>query len=311
MTDIFWESPPEQELPPGRHNELRSQVLRELSGRPVRRPLGLRSNLVRHRLVPVLAGVAVLVVIAGVLGFLLGSQRRPAPVAQQQDTVEFELSVPGYTADELKAVRDNCLKSLTFDPDSSLLFGSVPVDEMIDVDSLRVYNVKSDSAGTMALLYGKDGSVNCTWVAQSAKGKPDYTKQVPSASGVDDQNPNWLPGAASVDGSSGRMGSGSRDYRLLGGRVPSQVAKVEISLDGQSVTVTPVNGTYLATLWFGPTHPGHTGQPRIRTYNVAGHLVGDYTKSTSDICVVTPDGTQISGPDRTDKTNCTEAVAWR
>lgn len=311
MTEATLRPPPEQELPPGRHDALRRQLLDEIAGRRPRSTSEPRTTRFRRQLMPLAAAAAVLIVIAGVIGVLIGSHRRPAPALNQP-------VVPGYSGTDLHTIIESCIDELRQAQRSSTSANPVATD--LDLDGLRVYNIKADDAGTVALLYAADFSASCSWDAYLRHNwlRPEQ----PSGYRVQPQNPHWLPGAASIDAQLSRAGGdadptsgfpGSRGYQQVGGRVPSAAARVEVTVDGTTVSVQPVNGTYLATLWFDSKYQPVNGATVIRTYDRAEALLGEYTSDSRGpkTCVVTPEGTRIAGPAPANGRTCTEAVRWQ
>ncbi|TQS43862.1 hypothetical protein [Cryptosporangium phraense] len=289
------EPPPERDLPPGRQQSMREEILRGIAGaRRSRRPL---PRFVRAAIpVAAAAAVAAVVFVAGV--FIGVARDNAAPFAGHPAA---QLPVPGFSDAQLTELHDACLKDLQHygevDPTG---VGITPMRDQIDVDGLRVYNAVSDRIGTTILLYTTDGRASCTWDGPRTAHWPNQT----SSGGFNDNDPNWLPGAASVDD-----GTSSSRWARLGGQVPAGVTRVEVTLDGHSGAADVVNGTYIATidLTGEPSGPSKT---TVRTFDRAGKQVGTY-QETAGGCLVTPDGKAIHGTKTTDPSKCTKAVPWR
>ena len=310
MSDQMLEPPAERDLPPGRHGVLRNQVLDQIAGRAPRQA----PSVIRRRLLPMVAAAAVLIVIAGVVGVLIGSHRRPEPTVNRPDKVTIEPVVPGYSHAELGAIKDACVEAAKEREKGAQGFGQVPLAERVDVPSLRVYNVVIDELGAMAVLYGTDGVGSCYWSWRPAQTIPATAADLTAKNGtgeVDHGYPQWLSGPVTFDGGMSTSGSGD-DFARVAGRVLSNVARVEVTRAGRTVSVVPVNGTYIATVRLG-THPDN-GNAVIRTYDRTNKLLAVFdekAQSSAGKCVVTPQGVRISGPKPTNAKNCTEAVPWR
>ncbi|MFI5955562.1 hypothetical protein [Cryptosporangium sp. NPDC051539] len=294
--------PPERDLPPGRHHAMRAEILRDLAGVRAVRPMGPRTARFVRVAGPVAAAAAVaaVVFVAGV--FVGATTDDAAPFA---DHPAVEKPVPGFTDAQLTEYRQACVKARQADEDTSMGFGVVPMRDKIDVAGLRVYNAVSDRVGTMVLLYTGDGWADCAWQGPRTAQWPAQ----PTSGGWNNEDPNWLPGAASIDAESTGP-RGGKYWARFGGRVPAGVTRVEATLDGATASADVVNGTYLVTLEI-PGEPAH-GRPAIRTYDRSGKPVGTYAeKRGGSGCLVTPDGKQVAGEKTTDTSKCTEAVPWR
>jgi hypothetical protein len=308
MSDLMLQPPPERDLPPGRHGALRGQLINEIASRNPRRA----PSVVRRRLLPMVAAAAVLIVIAGVVGALIGSHRRPNPTVNRPAKVTIEPVVPGYTHAELTAIKNACVEAAKKLEKGSQGFGTAPLEDRVDVSSLRVYNVVSDDLGAMALLYGTDGVGACYWNWLPVRTVPARAADLTAKNGTSSVRPGypqWLTGPVTVEAEMGTGGTNA--YARISGRVTSNVARLEVTVGGKTASVVPVNGTYIATLRF-TKYPANS-EPVIHAYDRTNKLVTVLDERAYNLaggCVVTPQGVRIAGG-KTDVKKCTEAVPWR
>lgn len=178
-------------------------------------------------------------------------------------------------------------------------------------DSVRVYNHIRDGAGEHALVYGPYDVLSCD-IGESA--------QLPyNAGGASGQDTRWLPGPVSVDQQGSTPGgvrhSGDtvpvgRGYDLVEGRVGRDVARLEVRIGSDRMTVTPVNGTYIArfvrtTTW----RPDPARDWTITAYDRNGTELTTLDPMPTG-CFVAPTGEVVYGPPDTPRLKCRPAQLW-
>ncbi len=289
--------PPTRDLPPGRHTQIRAELERAVSGRKTSRLT-----------VPILAAAAaVLAVVAGIVVLRPGPsdptplvQITTAPPTQATATTPTTRSAPvvaGLSADRIAAIEKGCQRS-----------AGVPGEP-------KLYQHVGSGQGAFALIYTADAVLACTLDVAVYPFNSGFSR------GFD---PEWLPGHFAVDSNGASTGGDTENnrpiyqgvpgYRIAAGRVDSKVARVTLTVDGQTVDATIANNTFVVRIVYPSTWsppPGNdTGE--IRAYDAAGALLGSSTGPHK--CFVDPKGVIVPGgwqtPD-TDPKTCEPALPWR
>lgn len=225
-------------------------------------------------------------------------------------------AVPGLTAEQLRAIAAGCVRSFaglagdvgavatpTVPPPSPGASGPTSLDR------IRVYNLVRNAAGETALVYGPTVVLSCQIGSQPG---PYNAGGGGLPGGLE-----WLPGPVSIDMLGGSSGGavpggkhpGQRGRYLIAGRVTHDVTRVTVTYGPDSMTVAPLNGTYLAEFvypadWQLPTQRAL----QVRGYDAAGRLVGQASQLG---CFITPDGRRSIGPRPGYPVRCVPAVPWR
>lgn len=201
--------------------------------------------------------------------------------------------VPGLTATEQRSLGRKCGQGFGGD------IGHVnPTPEPGQTqgplvrDAVRVFNAVRDAAGLHVLLYGPGTQISCDVAGEGyAAG---------GSSGHVDAFPDWLPGAVSVDNT-----SGTDTAAVVEGRVTGAVASVVVVLSGRSLRVTPVNGTYIAR-FLNTAAPSDS--PAVTAYDRAGNVLGRTGGETG--CFTDGTGVVVI-PGRAGGGDCRPATPWR
>jgi hypothetical protein len=309
--------PPDRNLPPARHDEIRKELIRTVNGRAAR-PMA-------RWLVPAAAAVAVIAVTGGAVALSAPDGGKTAPPAASPTASEPVVNrpapiIPGISARRAVEITRGCASSYGLRGDQlPPLSGAVPTKGPADPKSptpdpyetqlgygvdLRLYNLVNDANGSQALILGTEMVLSCHVDGSTMP----YNAGGGSLQGILE----WLPGPVGVDDEGAEAPTqGQFGSEVVGGRVAPQVRKVTVTFRDTTVTVTPLNGTYLVRK-LRPKNwviPEDRVFPVVRGYDADGKLVGsspDLLKS----CYVTPSG-EIIGMETRDKTKCLPAVRWR
>lgn len=294
--------PPMRELPPRRHAEIRAQlqrtvlsdtagrrptglpkVLRAASGQAGRAGHGIGATLAGRWLIPVaaattaVAALGAVTVLAGRDGGSPGTRVAPASAGAGvlpglASAVSSTPSVPGLAGNEVREIERGCLASAglgrTGDGQPAPTTGPSGA-------GVRMVNLVNDDAGRLALLYGPDAVLTCLI---AGPGMPFNASFGPLSGGAG-QRPETIvvdsEGASSGGDAPGSKEAyrGQRGFELAAGRITRDVARVTMTIDGQTVDAALANGTFLARLVHPSTWTIPDG-PRpvlIRAYDAAGN----------------------------------------
>jgi hypothetical protein len=222
--------------------------------------------------------------------------------------------IPGLSDQQAQAIAVGCVKSFAGPSGDlgGLMTPTVPppspgVSGPLSPDRIHTYNVVKDAAGTMALVYGPTVALSCD------VGGP--AGQFNAGGGFLIGRLEWLPGPVSIDFSGGNSGGRplgkyptERGSYVVAGRVASNVTRVSVSHGPASLTVRPVNGTYLARFVYSVDWPNPDLPVRVRGYDAAGGLVAEAPGVGT--CFVTPDGKRSMPEWSGHKDRCVRAVPW-
>lgn len=291
--------PPERDLPPYRHAEIRAELQRAVAG-------GGR----RIRYAPLLtAGVAAAAVIALAVAF---------PPWRQGGTEVAASTTPAPTTTTAPV-------STTTEPPAPTI-GNLPPERVAEIEqgcvdsSLRPGRavlhqyVPGLPGGDLAVLYSDIGVLTCTVNGPTTPYNPSFHLVRDRA---------WLPGHLAADSvgvaSGGDFGkaahAGTPGVALAVGRVSPEVARVVYTRLGDSVEATIANGTYVARIEYPSDYvaPSDGQLGELIAYDAAGAELGRIT--SDDItnparCWVRPDGLVVHGRSDSDPKTCEPASPW-
>ncbi len=321
--------PPDRDLPPARHDEIRAELIRTVTSRAAK-PMA-------RWLVPAAAAAAVIAVTSGAVAFSQhnsGNDRsdKIAPAAPRPFPV-----IPGLSKQQSLDIAYGCAKSFgvkgkDLPPRTLTELERPPRTKSPHPDpsetwsgsgsDLRLYNIVTDAAGTRALIIGSKLMLFCT-VDPSNRFMP-YNAGGGGGFGLRD----WLPGEFSMDGGGGPGspdGPGLPVVADASGRVSSKVAKVTATFGDVTVSTKPINGTYMLRRlypadWQDPNLKLPLGSPElpidepvVRAYDTNGKLLGVRDSEVPEPCYVTPDGEILDkwAHKDTDVKDCKVANPWR
>ncbi|MFT7841454.1 hypothetical protein Q5530_35415 [Saccharothrix sp. BKS2] len=309
--------PPERDVPPHRHAEIRAGLERAVAHR-------------RARYAPLLtAGIAAAAV--AVLVVVLAPGQRPtddagaatSPVTINPATTNPVTTNP-VTTNPATTAPATTTGPTTKPPSASPGLTPARVDEIEqgcaaaaphrEPAVLHQYHV-DPVGGDLAVLYTEHGVVECTVDGPTAAYHP-------SSTAVRDRE--WLPGPFAADAvvvsSGGDLGKarhgGTRGRIVAVGRVSAPVARVVHERLGRSAEASIANRTFVARL----DHPSDLpapgdGEPGTLTaYDAGGGVLAritgaDLTDPTR--CWVRPDGLVVAGRSDADPAGCLPATPWR
>ncbi|CRK57262.1 hypothetical protein [Alloactinosynnema sp. L-07] len=274
--------PVERDLPLDRHLAIRADLQRAMRTK-------------RTRWVPALSAAGALGAVALAVVFLLPQRGGPTagPPGATSAAGPPVPVIPGLDSAERARMEQGC------------------------ASGAQVFNLIADDAGRLALLYTRSSVVYCEI------GGPE-TPFDGGFSGVPDVG--WLPGHVSIDVDTASAGGdaggapgkrpGARGTELVGGRISPDIAKVRVTVGGQTVEAVIANRTYLARF----VHPATWSIPEsprraiVRAYDSAGLLLDSVNDPAwTDDCYETPDGTQMfdHGSRTSELPVCRPAPPWR
>jgi hypothetical protein len=300
--------PPMRELPPRRHAEIRAQlqrtVLSDTAGHPragvpgvpgvprVLRAIGAQAGRAGHGttvagrwLVPAAAAAAAVVALGAVTvlaahdGGSVGTRVTPASAGAgagvplgSASVVSSTPSGPGPAGNEAREIERGCLASAGLGHTGGTQAAPTTGPSGAGV---RLVNLVSDDAGRLALLYGPDAVLTCLI---AGPGMP-YNASFGPLSGGAGQPPETImvdsEGANSGGDTPGNKDAnrGQHGFELAAGRITHDVARVTMTIDGDTVDAVLANGTFIARL----VHPSTWTIPNgrrpvlIRAYDDAGN----------------------------------------
>lgn len=285
--------PPTRDLPPGRHARIRAEVERAVNGRRTSRLT-----------VPVLAAAAAVLTVAASVVLLRPDPNEHTPAVQITTSPPTTQTTPvtrpapviaGLSPERIAAIEKGCLESagLQGDPKLHQHVGSGP--------------------GAFALIYTADAMLACSLDIAV------YPFNSAFSSGFD---PEWLPGHFAVDSNGASTGGdtpgnrpvykGVPGYRIAAGRIDSKVARVTLTVDGQTVDATIANNTFVVRIVYPSTWSPPPGNDvgEVKAYDAAGNLLGSSKELHK--CFVNPKGDIVSGSWRgVDPKTCESALPWR
>lgn len=256
--------PPNRDLPPGRHAEIRTTVLTEVTGKPARRWA--------MPMVTAAAALAVIGLVAWVAPWDSGRTAASPPsettsTNEPPNAIAEATEVPpnnvalGMPADEVRAIEEGCAQ--TFQPGMTL--------------SLR--QVLIDDAGRLALLHGTDGTYE--YLVDCVLDGPAMPYN-PSGGGVGPFTPPVTADSLGAN-AGGDLPGGKPEYagqhgsQVVMGRMAPAVARVTVTIDGDTVDAVLGGDAYLARIvrptdWANPEN-----QPVVvvRAYDKNGTLLGE------------------------------------
>jgi hypothetical protein len=271
--------PPERMLPP----KLRERILRDtMAPEPGRGRLSA----------PLAAAAAVLLVVA--LALLLTHLDRPSRIVPAD-----RLPIPGYTRQQIDDLTRQCR-------------ATVPAHDKAEFPDMRLYNVRKDASGLLALFYAPIGWAEC--------GYTGYGRHTLGPAAIGGGSTTWLQapvqydGGTEVDGGNvNRAFAGNPGYVKLYGRAAPYVVRVELDVAGKSTTVPVINGTFIVTVFTSENYRA-TGQYELFGYRKDGSIVRNPAPNSADgkpICVLAPDGTVVAGEPGSHPEHCRSAIRWR
>ncbi|MGH3761533.1 hypothetical protein [Actinophytocola sp.] len=290
--------PPPRDLPPYAHAGIRARL--ELAVTKPRRPAWL---------VPVIAGLAVAVLIASVAWPQAGDRGSRPAVPDPSTAVSTAPPAPGerprpepagVTAHQWAQIEEECRR-------------------ISGEQDLVLYQVADDAAGKFALLYTPAGGVfEC---------HPGETPLFPEHTELHDVRPlDWLPGPVSIDLMATYSNGGPPAHEDIGapqqpglemaaGRVTSDVARVTYTVNGQTRDGVVANGTYVVRILHSPnwTDPSPSPLGAVHAYDADGEEIATVRHSLySTICHSVPGGMTVPWGNTADPNHCMgPAVPWR
>ncbi|EXG79319.1 hypothetical protein [Cryptosporangium arvum] len=313
---ITLQPPPERDLPPGRHDTMRTEILRGIASERHRPSRGPRAFDVRRHFLPILAAAGVLAVICVSVGVIAVTRpdEKPEPAASLPPTSappRVVTPVPGFTDAQRSALRDSCVAATKTEKRDLPGRGDLPLArDHVRLDDMRLLNATSRRHSTVALLGNGSELVACSW------GSKNYRPSMPPTGGFDYANftehAQWMPGVVARDHASS-LDSGKEQYLQLMGRVNSEATKIQVVANPDtdkeaSVTVDVVNRTYAVTLDY-ETYNEAAPHVRIRAIDANGKVVGEPGRDSDPRCYVDPNGTVVYGYGL--KPPCAPAIPWR
>lgn len=253
--------PPNRDLPPGRHAELRTAVLTAVTEKPARRWVA-----------PLVTAAAALVAIGVIAWFTPWSSGVTAasppsetastgPANETASATEAPPNIEGVSSEEVGAIEEGCARA--FQPGVTL--------------TLR--QILTDDAGRLALLHGTDGTheylVDCMLDGPAMPYNP-------SGGGVGPFTPPVTSDSLGANAGGDVSGNkpeyaGEHGSQVVMGRVAPEVARVTVTIDGDTVDAVLGGDTYLARIvrpsdWVIPEN-----RPAVvvRAYDKNGTLLGE------------------------------------
>ncbi|TWP53396.1 hypothetical protein FKR81_05385 [Lentzea tibetensis] len=282
--------PTPRDLPPGRHTEIRAELLRATTRK-------------RFRFAPALTAATALAVIA-LIAYFVPWRPQAAPPAEHTTipttipttTRPAEPVIPGLPPEQHRAIAQGCL-------DSAGVTGSP-----------RLYNYVTTDDTKHGLVFGGDSAHICTVDG------PMYDFNADLHSGLDLK---FIAGSFALDSTSGSAGGdasyanparkGKRGSIVTAGRITAEVARVTMTVDGTTVDAVLANDTFLARVLYPSTWTIPENMPAavVRAYDAGGTLLG--SSDTPDTrCYTTPDGAIMTHhQNQPDPATCLPAKLWR
>lgn len=154
----------------------------------------------------------------------------------------------------------------------------------------RIYHLVTTGTATDVLIFSKTWSIGCMVNPNGTGGSTYIPGRTETA---------WLSGPATIDltGGENKHAWMPAGYDVVGGRVPSAVARVSLTINGSTQSLKPLNGTYLARIprTKTVTEHGDSGPAVVvKTFDAMGKQLA-VVRSGSDErpCVQTPDGRRL------------------
>lgn len=270
--------PPLRDLPPQRHAEIRTELVRVANAS--------RHGTARRWLVPLAVAAAATAIVA-VVGIVVAGPRAPEDLLVAAPALA---EIPGLTAHERSEIERVCMSTIA-------------KKQRTILGEMRLYNRVIDEAGTYALLYSDRGVRTC-WIAGD-KLQTGVLSEIPSIA--------WMRDVLVVDerGAAHFQGGGIPGMQEIGGRITADVAKVVITTgDGKTVQAQIANGTFLARIVRPPAWKNTSVPVTVTAYGVDGKILArDPETGPKADCYATPDGTVLFEPKR-DPQGCAPAVRW-
>lgn len=252
--------PPNRDLPPGRHAEIRTAVLTAITEKPARRWVA-----------PIVTAAAALVAIGVIAWFApwnsgvtaaVQPSETSAPTNETASATEVPPSIEGITPADEGAIEEGCAR--LFQPGVTL--------------TLR--QVLTDDAGRLALLHGTDGTHEYLVACELDGPAMPYN---PSGGGVGGPftppvTVDSVGASAGGDLSGGKsVYAGQHGSQVVMGRIAPKVARVTVTIDGDTVEAVLGGDAYLARI-VRPTDwviPGNRPTVVVRAYDKNGTLLGE------------------------------------
>lgn len=284
--------PPTRDLPPGRQTRIRAELESKIGRK--------KSRLT----VPILAAAAAVITVAASVVLLRPdpNEHTPAvhvttspPTTQTTPSTRPAPVVAGLAPERIAAIEQGCLQSAGLQGEPKL------------------YQHVGSGPGAFALIYTESAMLACSLDIAV------YPFNSAFSSGFD---PEWLPGHIGVDSIGASAGGdtplnrpvykGVPGYRTAAGRVDSKVARVTLTVDGQTVDATIANNTFVVRIVYPSTWspPQGSGNGEIKAYDAAGNLIGGTFLEGK--CFVNPKGEVIHAWNpNVDPKTCEPALPWR
>jgi hypothetical protein len=276
------------------------------------------------------AGAAVLVVGVTALPVISGAGGgTPAPNPGASPT-RAGPSLPGLDPPFEARILTECARPWKGPTGAGPADVSKPVDKV--PPAFDLYNYVKAPGGYHALLFdkGNNSALLCVYDSRLPEGGIAHRGPVRG------ERLDWLPGDVSSDekmsqpgGVDWHDGKVTRPphqlLQIVAGRVSDRVAKVVFyGADGSTVTVKPVAGTYIASIYLRTasrealraTGSGARVVGTVRAYDASGRLLAESDPNHDrepDECYLLPDGTELARgrkPESVLLPSCQPAVPW-